>query len=140
MSKGLESINRNSEQGEKSYQKYNKQLLDASRNLTSMNAQLNRAKSAYEYQQTGIDDLNKSLSANDKLMQSQIDLYEKTRNKMGAAKAEVSGLSTSYAKQTEIYRAQVTELKRLEAAEGTSSETLVKQKTRVNEAASLSLD
>ncbi|MCT0451241.1 phage tail tape measure protein, partial [Lactococcus cremoris] len=52
------------------------------------------------------------------------------------AKAEVSGLSTSYAKQTEIYRAQVTELKRLEAAEGTSSETLVKQKTRVNEAAS----
>ncbi|MCQ4972171.1 phage tail tape measure protein [Lactococcus lactis] len=136
LSKGLESINRNSEQGEKSYQKYNKQLLDASRNLTSMNAQLNRAKSAYEYQQTGIDDLNKSLSANDKLMQSQIDLYEKTRNKMGAAKAEVSGLSTSYAKQTEIYRAQVTELKRLEAAEGTSSETLVKQKTRVNEAAS----
>lgn len=136
LSKGLESINRNSEQGEKSYQKYNKQLLDASRNLTSMNAQLNRAKSAYEYQQTGIDDLNKSLSANDKLMQSQIDLYEKTRNKMGAAKAEVFGLSTSYAKQTEIYRAQVTELKRLEAAEGTSSETLVKQKTRVNEAAS----
>ncbi|OSP86958.1 phage tail tape measure protein [Lactococcus lactis] len=136
LSKGLESINRNSEQGEKSYQKYNKQLLDASRNLTSMNAQLNRAKSAYEYQQTGIEDLNKSLSANDKLMQSQIDLYEKTRNKMGAAKAEVSGLSTSYAKQTEIYRAQVTELKRLEAAEGTSSETLVKQKTRVNEAAS----
>lgn len=136
LSKGLESINRNSEQGEKSYQKYNKQLLDASRNLTSMNAQLNRAKSAYEYQQTGIDDLNKSLSANDKLMQSQIDLYEKTRNKMGAAKAEVSGLSTSYAKQTEIYRAQVTELKRLESAEGTSSETLVKQKTRVNEAAS----
>lgn len=136
LSKGLESINRNSEQGEKSYQKYNKQLLDASRNLTSMNAQLNRAKSAYEYQQTGIEDLNKSLSANDKLMQSQIDLYEKTRNKMGAAKAEVSGLSTSYAKQTEIYRAQVTELKRLEAAEGTSSETLVKQKTRVNESAS----
>lgn len=136
LSKGLESINRNSEQGEKSYQKYNKQLLDASRNLTSMNAQLNRAKSAYEYQQTGIEDLNKSLSANDKLMQSQIDLYEKTRNKMGAAKAEVSGLSTSYAKQTEIYRAQVTELKRLESAEGTSSETLVKQKTRVNEAAS----
>lgn len=136
LSKGLESINRNSEQGEKSYQKYNKQLLDTSRNLTSMNAQLNRAKSAYEYQQTGIEDLNKSLSANDKLMQSQIDLYEKTRNKMGAAKAEVSGLSTSYAKQTEIYRAQVTELKRLESAEGTSSETLVKQKTRVNEAAS----
>lgn len=101
-----------------------------------MTGQLNRAKSAYEYQQTGIEDLNKSLSANDKLMQSQIDLYEKTRNKMGAAKAEVSGLSTSYAKQTEIYRAQVTELKRLESAEGTSSETLVKQKTRVNEAAS----
>ncbi len=69
-------------------------------------------------------------------MQSQIDLYEKTRNKMGAAKAEVSGLSTSYAKQTEIYKAQVTELKRLESAEDTSSEALIKQKTRVNEAGS----
>ncbi|MDM7500195.1 phage tail tape measure protein [Lactococcus lactis] len=136
LSEGMKTINRDTDAGEKAYQKYNAQLSTAERSLASMTGQLNRAKSAYEYQQTGIEDLNKSLSANDKLMQSQIDLYEKTRNKMGAAKAEVSGLSTSYAKQTEIYRAQVTELKRLEAAEGTSSETLVKQKTRVNEAAS----
>ncbi|WP_282667837.1 phage tail tape measure protein [Lactococcus cremoris] len=136
LSEGMKTINRDTDTGEKAYQKYNAQLTTAERSLASMTGQLNRAKSAYEYQQTGIEDLNKSLSANDKLMQSQIDLYEKTRNKMGAAKAEVSGLSTSYAKQTEIYRAQVTELKRLEAAEGTSSETLVKQKTRVNEAAS----
>lgn len=136
LSEGMKTINRDTDAGEKAYQKYNAQLTTAERSLASMTGQLNRAKSAYKYQQTGIEDLNKSLSANDKLMQSQIDLYEKTRNKMGAAKAEVSGLSTSYAKQTEIYRAQVTELKRLEAAEGTSSETLVKQKTRVNEAAS----
>ncbi|WP_270328912.1 phage tail tape measure protein [Lactococcus lactis] len=136
LSEGMKTINRDTDAGEKAYQKYNAQLTTAERSLASMTGQLNRAKSAYEYQQTGIEDLNKSLSANDKLMQSQIDLYEKTRNKMGAAKAEASGLSTSYAKQTEIYRAQVTELKRLEAAEGTSSETLVKQKTRVNEAAS----
>lgn len=136
LSEGMKTINRDTDAGEKAYQKYNAQLTTAERSLASMTGQLNRAKSAYEYQQTGIEDLNKSLSANDKLMQSQIDLYEKTRNKMGAAKAEVSGLSTSYAKQTEIYRAQVTELKRLEAAEGTSSETLIKQKTRVNEAAS----
>lgn len=136
LSEGMKTINRDTDAGEKAYQKYNAQLTTAERSLASMTGQLNRAKSAYEYQQTGIEDLNKSLSANDKLMQSQIDLYEKTRNKMGAAKAEVSGLSTSYAKQTEIYRAQVTELKRLEAAEGTSSETIVKQKTRVNEAAS----
>lgn len=136
LTNSMSSLNRDTEVGERAYQKYNSRLVQAERSLASMTGQLNRAKSAYEYQQTGIDDLNKSLSANDKLMQSQIDLYEKTRNKMGAAKAEVSGLSTSYAKQTEIYRAQVTELKRLEAAEGTSSETLVKQKTRVNEAAS----
>lgn len=136
LSEGMKTINRDTDAGEKAYQKYNAQLTTAERSLASMTGQLNRAKSAYEYQQTGIEDLNKSLSANDKLMQSQIDLYEKTRNKMGAAKAEVSGLSTSYAKQTEIYRAQVTELKRLEASEGTSSEALVKQKTRVNEAAS----
>lgn len=136
LSEGMKTINRDTDAGEKAYQKYNAQLTTAERSLASMTGQLNRAKSAYEYQQTGIEDLNKSLSANDKLMQSQIDLYEKTRNKMGAAKAEVSGLSTSYAKQTEIYRAQITELKRLESADGTSSETLVKQKTRVNEAAS----
>ena len=136
LTNSMSSLNRDTEVGERAYQKYNSRLVQAERSLASMTGQLNRAKSAYEYQQTGIEDLNKSLSANDKLMQSQIDLYEKTRNKMGAAKAEVSGLSTSYAKQTEIYRAQVTELKRLEAAEGTSSETLVKQKTRVNEAAS----
>lgn len=136
LTNSMSSLNRDTEVGERAYQKYNSRLVQAERSLASMTGQLNRSKSAYEYQQTGIEDLNKSLSANDKLMQSQIDLYEKTRNKMGAAKAEISGLSTSYAKQTEIYRAQVTELKRLEAAEGTSSETLVKQKTRVNEAAS----
>jgi phage tail tape measure protein, TP901 family, core region len=140
LSEGMKSINRDTEAGERAYQKYNGQLTTAERSLASMNGQLNRAKAAYEYQQTGIEDLNKSLSANDKLMKSQIDLYEKTRNKMGAAKAEVSGLSTSYAKQTEIYRAQVSELKRLETAEGTSSEALVKQKTRVNEAGSALLN
>ena len=136
LSDSMKTINRDTEAGEKAYQKYNGQLTTAERSLASMTGQLNRAKTAYEYQQTGIEDLNKSLSANDKLMKSQIELYEKTKNKMGAAKAEVSGLSTSYAKQTEIYKAQVRELKRLESAEGTSSEALVKQKTRVNEAAS----
>ncbi|MFK4973719.1 phage tail tape measure protein [Lactococcus garvieae] len=136
LSDSMKTINRDTEAGEKAYQKYNGQLTTAERSLASMTGQLNRAKTAYEYQQTGIEDLNKSLSANDKLMKSQVELYEKTKNKMGAAKAEVSGLSTSYAKQTEIYKAQVRELKRLESAEGTSSEALVKQKTRVNEAAS----
>ena len=140
LSEGMKTINRDTDAGEKAYQKYNAQLTTAERSLASMTGQLNRAKSAYEYQQTGIDDLNKSLSANDKLMQSQIDLYEKTRNKMGAAKAEVSGLSTSYAKQTEIYRAQVTELKRLEAAEGSSSECLVMLISWVIEAASCLLN
>ncbi len=140
LSESLKTINRDTEAGERAYQKYNSQLTSAERSLASMTGQLNRAKSAYEYQQTGIEELNKSLSANDKLMKSQIDLYEKSHNKMGAAKAEVSGLSTSYARQTEIYRAQVTELKRLETAEGTSSEALVKQKTRVNEAGSALLN
>lgn len=136
LSEGMKTINRNTEAGEKAYQKYNGQLTTAERSLASMTGQLNRAKAAYEYQQTGIEDLNKSLSANDKLMKSQVDLYEKTHNKMGAAKVQVSGLSASYAKQTEIYKAQVTELKRLETAEDTSSEALLKQKTRVNEASS----
>lgn len=136
LSEGMRTINRDTEAGERAYQKYNGQLTTAERSLASMNGQLNRAKAAYEYQQTGIEELNTALTANDKLMRSQIDLYEKTHNKMGAAKAELSGLSTSYSKQTEIYRAQVTELKRLETAEGTSSEALVRQKTRVNEAGS----
>lgn len=136
LSEGMKSLKRETEAEEKVYQKYHGQLTTAERSLASMTGQLNRAKAAYEYQQTGIEALNQSLSANTQLMQSQIDLYEKTRNKMGAAKAEVSGLSTLYAKQTEIYSAQVAELKRLETVEGTSSEALVKQKTRVNESAS----
>ncbi|WP_019299698.1 phage tail tape measure protein [Lactococcus garvieae] len=135
LSDSMKTINRDTEAGEKAYQKYNGQLTTAERSLASMTGQLNRAKTAYEYQQTGIEGLNKSLSANDKLMKSQIDLYEKTKNKMGAAKAEISGLSTSYTKQTEIYKAQVRELNRLEIAEDTSSEALVKQRIRVNEAA-----
>lgn len=136
LNESMKTINRDTEAGERAYQKYNAQLTTEERSLASMTGQLNRAKSAYDYQQTGIEELNKSLSANDKLMQSQIDLYEKTKNKIGATKAEISGLSSSYAKQAEIYKAQVTELKRLESAEDTNSEALIRQKTRVNESAS----
>lgn len=134
LSEGMKTINRDTEAGEKAYQKYNGWLTTAERSLASMTGQLNRAKAAYEYQLTGIGELNKFLEANNKLMKSQIELHEQTKNKVGAAKAAVSGLSTSYEKQTEIYKAQVSELKRLESAEGTSNEALIKQKTRVNEA------
>lgn len=134
LSEGMKTINRDTEAGERAYQKYNGQLTTAERSLASMTGQLNRAKAAYEYQLTGIGELNKALEANDKLMKSQISLHEQTNNKLGAAKAAVSGLNTSYEKQTEIYKAQVSELKRLESVQGTSSEALVKQKTRVNEA------
>lgn len=134
LSEGMKTINRDTEAGERAYQKYNSQLTTAERSLASMTGQLNRAKAAYEYQLTGIGELNKALEANDKLMKSQISLHEQTNNKLGAAKAAVSGLNTSYEKQTEIYRAQVSELKRLESVQGTSNEALVKQKTRVNEA------
>lgn len=134
LSEGMKSLNRNTEAGERAYQKYNGWLTTAERSLASMTGQLNRAKAAYEYQLTGIGELNKALEANDKLMKSQISLHEQTNNKLGAAKAAVSGLNTSYEKQTEIYKAQVSELKRLESAQGTSNEALVKQRTRVNEA------
>lgn len=135
LSEGMKSLNRNTEAGERAYQKYNGWLTTAERSLASMNGQLSRAKAAYEYQLTGIGDLNKALEANNKFMKSQISLHEQTNNKLGAAKAAVSGLNTSYEKQTEIYKAQLSELKRLENVEGTSREALIKQKTRVNEAA-----
>ena len=61
LSEGMKTINRDTDAGEKAYQKYNAQLTTAERSLSSMTGQLNRAKSAYEYQQTGIEDLNKSL-------------------------------------------------------------------------------
>lgn len=136
----LQKTNTASEEGQKTFDKYAKQLEAAERRLNSLNNQMNKAKTSYEYQTTGIGELNKQLTANDKLMQSQIDLYEKTRNKMGAAKSEVSGLSASYQKQTEIVKLQVAELKRLEGAEGASSEALVKQKIRVNESKSALVD
>ena len=69
LNESMKTINRDTEAGERAYQKYNAQLTTAERSLASMTGQLNRAKAAYDYQQTGIEELNKSLSANDKLMQ-----------------------------------------------------------------------
>ncbi|MBB5887751.1 phage tail tape measure protein [Lactovum miscens] len=125
---------RGTEAGEASWQKLNKQLSSAERTLGSYTNQMNKAETAFYRQKSGIDELSNSLKVNNDLTKSQVDLLSAQRNKVGAAKAELSGLNTSYEKQQTLLSAQVAELKRLETAEGTSSTAIAEQKAKVNEA------
>ena len=125
---------RGTEAGEASWQKLNKQLSSAERTLGSYTNQMNKAETAFYRQKSGIDELSNSLKVNNDLTKSQVDLFSAQRNKVGAAKAELSGLNTSYEKQQTLLSAQVAELKRLETAEGTSSTAIAQQKVKVNEA------
>ena len=121
-------VNRSTEAGEQTYQKYERQITEAERKLTSLTAQQAKAEQAYHMQETGIASLNKEIRQNIQETDAQVERLRAEGKETEANEAQKKGLSTTLEKQTKLYEAQRQELKRLTESGEASADSISKQK------------
>ena len=121
-------VNRSTEAGEQTYQKYERQITEAERKLTSLTAQQAKAEQAYHLQETGIASLNKEIRQNIQETDAQVERLKAEGKETEANEAKKKGLSTTLEKQTKLYEAQSQELKRLKDSGEASADSISKQK------------
>ena len=86
-------VNRSTEAGEATYQKYASQITTAERQLNSMIAQQAKAKQAYELQESGIAGLNKEIQQSIKETDAYVERLKAEGKEEEALKAQKEGLS-----------------------------------------------
>ncbi|NEZ89927.1 phage tail tape measure protein [Weissella paramesenteroides] len=121
-------VNRSTEAGEQTYQKYESQITSAERKLTSLTAQQAKAEQAYHLQESGIASLNKEIRQNIQETDAQVERLKAEGKETEANEAQKKGLSTTLEKQTKLYEAQSQELKRLTESGEASADSISKQK------------
>lgn len=121
-------VNRSTEAGEQTYQKYERQITEAERKLTSLTAQQAKAEQAYHLQESGIASLNKEIRQNIQETDAQVERLRAEGKETEANEAQKKGLSAILEKQTKLYEAQSQELKRLTESGEASADTISKQK------------
>lgn len=127
-------VNRSTEAGEATYQKYASQITTAERQLNSMIAQQAKAKQAYELQESGIAGLNKEIQQSIKETDAYVERL-KAEGKEEALKAQKEGLSRTLDKQSQLYEAQSRQLEKMTKSGDASSESISKQKIALDKTA-----
>lgn len=128
-------VNRSTEAGEATYQKYASQITTAERQLNSMIAQQAKAKQAYELQESGIAGLNKEIQQSIKETDAYVDRLKAEGKEEEALKAHKEGLSRTLDKQSQLYEAQSRQLEKMTKSGDASSESISKQKIALDKTA-----
>lgn len=121
-------VNRSTEAGEQTYQKYATQITTSERQLASLTAQQAKAEQAYRLQESGISSLNKEIRQNIQETDAQVERLRAEGKETEANEAKKKGLATTLEKQTKLYEAQSQELKRLTNSGESSTDSISKQK------------
>lgn len=128
-------VNRSTEAGEKTYQKYASQITTAERQLNSMIAQQAKAKQAYELQESGIAGLNKEIQQSIKETDAYVERLKAEGKEEEALKAKKEGLSRTLDKQSQLYEAQSRQLEKMTKSGDAASESISKQKIALDKTA-----
>lgn len=128
-------VNRSTEAGEQTYQKYASQITTAERQLNSMVAQQAKAKQAYELQESGIAGLNKEIQQSIKETDAYVDRLKAEGKEEEALKAQKEGLARTLDKQSQLYEAQSRQLEKMTKSGDASSESISKQKIALDKTA-----
>ena len=128
-------VNRSTEAGEKTYQKYASQITTAERQLNSMIAQQAKAKQAYELQESGIAGLNKEIQQSIKETDAYVERLKAEGKEEEALKAKKEGLSRTLDKQSQLYEVQSRQLEKMAKSGDASSESISKQKIALDKTA-----
>lgn len=128
-------VNRSTEAGEATYQKYASQITTAERQLASMTKQQEQAKRAYELQESGIAGLNKEIQQSIKETDAYVERLKAEGKEEEGLKAQKEGLSRTLSKQSDLYEAQRKQLDKMVKSGDASSESISKQKIALDKTA-----
>ncbi|MGX6490889.1 phage tail tape measure protein [Weissella cibaria] len=128
-------VNRSTEAGEQTYQKYASQITTAERQLNSMVTQQQKAKQAYELQESGIASLNKEIQNSIKETDTYVERLQAEGKEEEALKAQKEGLARTLDKQSQLYEAQSRQLEKMTKSGDASSESISKQKIALDKTA-----
>lgn len=128
-------VNRSTEAGEATYQKYASQITTAERQLASMTKQQEQAKRTYELQESGIAGLNKEIQQSIKETDAYVERLKAEGREEEALKAQKEGLSRTLDKQSQLYEAQRKQLDKMTKSGDASSESISKQKIALDKTA-----
>lgn len=123
------------EDGRNSYNRYAKQLGITVKQLSSMTAQQERAKSAMQYQISGLAGLQSRYRSLNEVNSSYVKRLEAEGKGYEASVAKLNNYRTSLSSLSKQQSIQRNELKRIAEESGITSDAYKKQQVRVNETA-----
>ncbi len=126
-------VNRSTEAGESTYQKYASQITQAETKLASLNAQTEKAQKYYDYQKSGLAELNDEIKRSNDLTNARVKRLEAEGKTEEANKAQIDGLSSVQSKYTKILEIQKNELEKLGASGDKNSKAYKLQELRVEQ-------
>lgn len=115
--------------------KYQQQIDGATKQLASMQAQQDRAKSAMDYQKSGLAGLQSEYTAAARANKVYVERLQAEGKAQEANKAKIDGYKSSISNLNEQLSKQSAELDKIASAGDKDSDAYRKQKTRVDETA-----
>jgi tape measure domain-containing protein len=119
----------------KAYLAYKKDIDSATKQLSSLQSQQERAKSAMSYQESGLAKLQKGYKEMNTVSKSYVERLQAEGKTQEANQAKVNGYKSSISNLSKQLELQEKELERVASSTGKTSSEYAKQKTRVNETA-----
>lgn len=126
-------VNRSTEAGEATYQKYASQITQAESKLASLNVQTEKAQKHYDYQKSGLAELNDEIKRSNDLTNARVKRLEAEGKTEEANKAQIDGLSSVQSKYTKILEIQKNELEKLGASGDKNSKAYKLQELRIEQ-------
>ena len=123
------------EDGKNSYNRYAKQLGVAVKQLSSMTAQQERAKSAMKYQTSGLASLQSRYRSLNEVNSSYVKRLEAEGKKYEAAKTRLASYKSAVENLTKQQKIQESELSRIASESGKASSAYHAQEVKVNQTA-----
>lgn len=123
------------EDGRNSYNRYAKQLGITVKQLSSMTAQQERAKSAMQYQISGLANLQSRYRSLNEVNSSYVKRLEAEGKKYEAAKTRLTSYKSAVENLTKQQKIQESELSRIASESGKSSSAYHAQEVKVNQTA-----
>ena len=131
LKQALEQNNTSTEAGQKNQAFLTAELAKAERQLGSYQGQLDKATTAYKYQESGLAELNKELKHGQAMTDAHARSLEADGKTAEAQEVRLKGLKDTHQNLTKQLEIQQKELKDLAMAGDTSSESYKRQELRV---------
>lgn len=129
----MKSLDTSTDAGQRAYSRYTNQLASAERQLASMTAQQQRAKSALQYQKSGLGELQERYRSLNSVSESYINRLKSEGNSYAASKAQLVAYRGALNNLLQQQKIQKDELNKIAEESGKSSDAYKTQQIRVNE-------